>query len=92
MHLFVYYKFLPSDFPAIESQAIQLVERVEVEIPGVRAQLLKRPEVGADGQHTWMEAYECEAAHFEALRACVELTAARLDLPKARRVEVFVAV
>jgi len=92
MHLFIYYKFPPGDFPEIESQARQLIGEVQAAIPGVHVQLLKRPEASDSGEQTWMEAYWCEADQFEALKDCVLTTAARLKLPTQRRLEVFVPV
>jgi len=92
MHLFIYYKFQPADFPDVESQARELIEQVEMAIPGVHAQLLKRPEASGSGEQTWMETYRCEVAQFEALKDCVVTTAVRLNLPTQRRLEVFVPV
>lgn len=92
MHLFVYYKFVPSDYPNIESVARQLLAQVQEAVPSVKAQLLRRPDVNDKGEHTWMETYECEAACFEGLKAAVEQLASQLPLPTARRVEVFLAV
>lgn len=92
MHLFIYYKFLPSEHPDLESSAKQLLAQVQVAVPGVKVQLLKRPDVNDRGEHTWMEAYECESERFEALQAEVHRLAGELALPKGRRVEVFVEI
>ena len=92
MHLFVYYKFLPSDYPEIESIARDLIEQVKATIPGVTAQLLKRPDVNDKGEHTWMESYACAPEHFDQLQAIVEQKASQLALPQARHTEVFIAV
>lgn len=92
MHLFIYYKFQPAEFPDIEAQARQLLQQVQAVIPGAHAQLLKRPEASDSGEHTWMEAYWCEAGQFEALKDCVLTTATSLNLPPQRRLEVFVPV
>lgn len=92
MHLFVYYKFLASDYPDIESSARQLMDQVKATIPGVTARLLKRPDVNDKGEHTWMEAYECEPEHCDKLKAAVDQQASQLRLPQARHTEVFIAV
>lgn len=92
MHLFVYYKFVPSDYPSIESTARQLLAQVQEVVPSVKVQLLRRPDVNDKGEHTWMEIYECEAACFDRLKAQVQQRANQLLLPAGRRLEVFVAV
>jgi hypothetical protein len=92
MHLFVYYKFLPSAFPNIEADARELIEQVRLAIPGVAIKLLRRPDVNDKGEHTWMEAYDCAPEQFDKLKAAVEQHARHLGLPQGRHTEVFVAV
>ena len=90
MHLFVYYKFKPEAFPNVKRDAGQLLAGIEQAVPGVRASLLKRPEVSSTGEETWMETYEVEAEHKALLESQMAELVARSGLPEGRRVEWFV--
>jgi hypothetical protein len=92
MYLFVYYKFKPEDYPSIEHDARALIAAVEQSVLGVRAQLLKRPEVSATGEHTWMETYEFQAPQQLALESRLFELVSGSGLPQGRRLEWFVEV
>jgi hypothetical protein len=92
MYLFVYYKFKPQAYPTIERDAHALIAAIEQSVPGVRARLLKRPEVSATGEHTWMETYELNAQQQTALVSRLSELVDRSGLPGERRQEWFVDV
>ena len=92
MHLFVYYKFKPEDYPNVALDAKRLITAIEQSVPGVRASLLKRPEVSSTGEHTWMEAYELESEHKALLETRLTELVANSGLPGGRRVEWFIEV
>ncbi|MCD8536990.1 MAG: DUF4936 family protein [Burkholderiaceae bacterium] len=92
MHLFVYYKFKPEDYPDVALDAKRLIAAVEKSVPGVRASLLKRPEVGSTGEHTWMETYEFGAGHKPLLELRLTELVGDSGLPRQRHLEWFVEV
>lgn len=92
MYLFVYYKFLPLEYPDLEPNVRRLLDQVQAVMPDVKVQLLRRPDDNENGEQTWMETYACEPARLEGLQTTVAQIANALALPAPRRVEVFVAV
>ena len=92
MHLFVYYKFKPEAYPNIAANARKLVAAIEQTVPGLCAKLLKRPEVSATGEHTWMETYEFDDEHQDLLQSRLTELVAEIGLPSNRHLEWFVEV
>lgn len=92
MHLFIYYKFKPEDYPNVARDAKRLITAIEESVPGVRARLLKRPEVSSTGEHTWMEAYEFAAEQKDLLQSRLAELVKSHGLPAARHLEWFVQV
>ena len=92
MHLFVYYKFKPDDYPNVARDARALVAEIEQSVPGTRARLLKRPEVSSAGEHTWMETYEFDAKHQSLIQARLAELVTSSGLPVQRHLEWFVEI
>ena len=54
--LFIYYRSPEHHAPAVQARAHEFQARLCLDHPGLRARLLRRPEV-KDGRITWMETY-----------------------------------
>lgn len=92
MHLFVYYKFKPEDYPHVARDAKKLIESIEQSVPGLRASLLKRPETSATGEQTWMEAYEFDEGDKDLLASKLAELLSKTALPADRHPEWFIEV
>ena len=92
MRLFVYYKFLPEEFPDLEREVRALQEAIVQALPGVKTGLLRRPDVNDKAQETWMETYELNASDLESLRTELQRLVRQHRIPQSRAYEVFVAV
>lgn len=89
--LYVYYKLPPADLGAAVAAARGLQARLCAEHPGLRAELLRRPESPA-GQVTVMEAYAADdaAALGTGFQARLAEAAAQAGLPQPRHTELFI--
>lgn len=92
MHLFVYYKFKPEAYPNVARDAGQLLATIEQSVPGIRVGLLKRPELSANGEQTWMETYEFDSSQKTLLESRLSELMPGSGLPDGRRAEWFVEV
>lgn len=90
MMLFVYYKFVPDQFPEIVSQVEALEQAVSNAFPDIQMRVLRRPAEDSAGQQTWMEMYELDQSSLESLRETLDRQVAMIGLPGKRAVEVFV--
>jgi Domain of unknown function (DUF4936) len=88
--LYVYYKLPeaegPQWLPAIQAFCQVLSNRW----PGLTVELMRRPEVGADGRVTWMEVYKHPSGVPEDLLAAIGPLAREHGLPFERATEIFV--
>ena len=90
MILYVYFKFVMRDEPAVPGAVRAMQRDLRLEFPQVHARLLKRPQADADGRETWMETYELAPADLPQLRSRLDQLAVQYQLPQPRRNEVFV--
>ena len=90
MILYVYFKFVVQDEPAVPGAVRAMQDDLRREFPSVRARLLKRPEADAQGRETWMETYDLPHADLARFRSRLEQLAEFHQLPQPRRTEVFV--
>ena len=58
MKLFVYYKFLPDEYPELKMHVQHMQMRMQTQFAQLGAQVMKRPSPDELGQVTWMEIYE----------------------------------
>jgi hypothetical protein len=91
MQLFVYYKFVPQDFPHLHAAITQLQLDVSNQFPGLKYRLSKRPALDEQGRETWMEQYDFLEELFDPLILKLNEEIAKLgSLPK-RANEVFIS-
>jgi len=90
MILYVYFKFIVQDEPAVPGAVSAMQAVLGREFPQVLARLLKRPEADGEGRETWMETYEMPQADLARFRSRLDELAALYQLPQPRRNEVFV--
>ncbi len=92
MNLFVYYKFLPSEFPCILKSVESLQRQLQEEFSLVTCGLLKRPHPDETGHHTWMETYTLDKLDVERIKSRLDQLAQEEKLPSPRRNEIFINV
>ena len=90
MHLFVYYKFVPHEFPGLEGEIRALQKEIVQTFPNVKTGLLRRPAPNDKGQQTWMETYSLEADELELFEHELQRLVQRYTIPQARANEVFI--
>jgi hypothetical protein len=55
--LFIYYRADVQQAQAVAAAVAAMQLALRQDIPSLQARVLRRPEPGADGHHTWMETY-----------------------------------
>jgi hypothetical protein len=90
MKLFVYYKFLPNQYPELKTHVQQMQVLLQTQFPQLSAQVMKRPTPDELGQVTWMEIYELGSSDLSVFKLELERAAAQEKLPNPRRTELFV--
>jgi hypothetical protein len=90
MKLFVYYKFLPDEYPELKMHVQQMQMRLQKQFPQLSAQVMKRPAPDELGQVTWMEIYDLGSNDFSVFKLELERAAEQEKLPQPRRTEQFV--
>lgn len=90
MKLFVYYKFLPNQYPELKTLVQQMQMRLQKQFSQLSAQVMKRPSPDEHGQVTWMEIYDLGLNDFSVFKFELERAAEREKLPHPRRTEVFI--
>jgi hypothetical protein len=92
MIVYVYFKFIVSDFPEVVSDLKRIQSQLMTEYTGLTCNLLKRPHPDEEGRETWMEVYdigETDYSHFSSrLSELVSLGV----LPHPRRNETFIPI
>ncbi len=88
--LFVYYKLMPS-----EHEKYRLcIERLQTQVSKFDASLeftiLQRPELGSDGNETWMEVYRHPEGVSAELTEKIHALALASGLPTQRKSELFI--
>ena len=91
--LYVYYKVEAAQHDrwaaAVRAFQLQLLAQSAAQFPGLRAELLQRPEA-ANGVETWMETYRCDSGLTPALVDAIARAAHEAGLPAPRHVESFI--
>jgi hypothetical protein len=90
MQLFVYYKFIPQDFPHLHAAIIQLQLNVSSHFPGLKYRLSKRPTLDDQGRETWMEQYDFFDEIFDPLMRQLNEEIAKIGSVPQRANEVFI--
>jgi hypothetical protein len=90
MQLFVYYKFVPQDFPHLHAAIMQLQLNVSSHFPGLKYRLSKRPTLDDQGRETWMEQYDFFDEIFDPLMHKLSEEIAKLGSVPQRANEVFI--
>ena len=90
MQLFVYYKFVPQDFPHLYAAITQLQLDVSNHFPGLKCRLSKRPSLDDQGRETWMEQYDFFDEMFDPLMLKLNEEIAKLASVPHRANEVFI--
>jgi len=90
MKLFVYYKFLPDEYPELKMHVQQMQMRLQTQFPQLSSQVMRRPTPDELGQVTWMEIYDLGSGDLSAFTLELNRAAAQEKLPQPRRTEHFV--
>ena len=90
MQLFVYYKFVPQDFPHLHAAITQLQLNISNHIPGLKYRLSKRPALDDQGRETWMEQYDFFDEMFDLLMLKLNEEIAKIGSVPQRANEVFI--
>ena len=90
MILYVYFKFVVQDDPAVPGAVRAMQADLGREFPQVLARLMKRPDADGEGRETWMETYELRQVDLARFRERLDQLAVLHHLPQPRRNEVFV--
>ena len=90
MQLFVYYKFVPQNFPHLHAAITQLQLNISTHFPGLKYRLTKRPTLDDQGRETWMEQYDFFDEMFELLMLKLNDEIAKLGSVPQRANEVFI--
>ncbi|MDP4909646.1 MAG: DUF4936 family protein [Burkholderiaceae bacterium] len=90
MQLFVYYKFIPKDFPHLHAAIIQMQLNISNHFPGLIYRLSKRPTLDDQGRETWMEQYDFVHEIFDLLMLKLSEEVAKLGSIPHRANEVFI--
>lgn len=90
MHLFVYYKLIPSAFPDLHRKIEVLQEELKASFPELKSKFLKRPATDDQGRETWLEIYEFNKEDYETFSEKLNSALANIAFDPARLNEVFV--
>ena len=90
MQLFVYYKFVPQDFPHLHAAIMQLQLNVSSHFPSLKYRLSKRPTLDDQGRETWMEQYDFFDEEFDLLMIKLNDEISKLGSIPPRANEVFI--
>jgi len=90
MKLFVYYKFLPKQYPELKTLVQKVQVRLQTQFPQLSAQVMKRPTPDELGQVTWMEIYDLGSSDLSVFKLELDRAAEQEKLPQPRRTEQFV--
>ena len=88
--LYDYYKLQPGDHTALKDGIARLQQEIEKFDTLLQFQVLQRPEVGSDGNETWMEVYHHPAGITPAMIQQINKIALSCGLPEQRKNEFFI--
>ena len=92
MTLYVYFKFVVSDYPTITKFIREMQGQLLLEYPSLECDLLKRPQTDEEGRETWMEVYSGIASEPSKFIERLTELALKNDLPQPRRNEIFISI
>jgi hypothetical protein len=92
MTLYVYFKFVVSDYPMITKFIKEMQGQLLLEYPSLDCDLLKRPQTDEEGRETWMEVYRGIASEPSKFMERLTELALKNDLPQPRRNEIFISI
>jgi len=89
MFLYVYYKFLPKDYPGLSNRIIAMQAKLKEQFPILKSQHMKRPQVDEMGRETWMETYDLSTINVAEFNLTLKRLSEDSHLPQPRRDELF---
>ncbi len=92
MKLFVYYKMIASEYPALQIKIQMMQAELRSQFSTLSSDLLKRPDPDESGRETWMEIYHLSDIDINTFRIELDLLARNAQLPQPRRNEVFISI
>lgn len=87
--LFVYYKVPLDQHAQLRPLAESFQQRVQLQWPELRCELLQRPQATPEGIETWMEVYHHPQGLDDDMMLGIERLAQEMGLPAKRASEVF---
>jgi len=88
--LYVYYKLPPSYHTRLKDGIIRLQKEIEKFDTSLQFEVLQRPEIGSDGNETWMEVYHHPEGITPAMIQQIHQIALSCGLPEQRKNELFI--
>ncbi len=88
--LFVYYKLLPTDHHRYQLSIARLQQEISKIDSVLELDVLQRPELGSDGQETWMEVYRHPEGVSAQMTEKIHELAIASGLPQQRKSELFI--
>jgi len=92
VNLYVYYKFLVDESPGASGLVRHIQGQLASEFPGLKYDLLKRPNKDDVGRETWMEVYSLNDDALPQFQLRLNQFALELNLPHPRLNELFVPI
>ena len=88
--LYVYYKHQPIDHIVFKDGIARLQQEIEKFDSLLKFQILQRPEIGSDGNETWMEVYHHPKGITPLMIQQINQIALSCGLPEQRKNELFI--
>jgi hypothetical protein len=88
--LYVYYKLPPSDHIQLKDGIARLQQAIEKFDTSLKFEVLQRPEIGSDGNETWMEVYHHPEGITPTMIQQINQIALSCGLPEQRKNELFI--
>ena len=88
--LYVYYKLPPSEHTRLKDRIVRLQQEIEKLDTSLKFEVLQRPEIGSDGNETWMEVYHHPEGISPAMIQQIHQIALSCGLPEQRKNELFI--
>jgi hypothetical protein len=88
--LYVYYKLPPSDHNLLKDGITLLQQAIQKFDTTLKFEVLQRPEIGSDGNETWMEVYHHPEGITPEMIQQIHQIALSCGLPEQRKNELFI--
>jgi len=88
--LYVYYKLPPIEHTRLKGGIVRLQQEIEKLDTSLKFEVLQRPEIGSDGNETWMEVYHHPKGITPAMIQQIHQIALSCGLPEQRKNELFI--